>query len=223
VYDGIWHLEELSAPYIDSSATKRNGSGGNVAVAGKLGAAHRFEGAGASIISIPSMVLPATYTVSAWVASEVPTQDPNQAVNFLNIADSMTLRIRQTAQVEARAYHHCGGDWPSYDFSGALLVTRTKWSLLAMTFQNSQISLYIDGHLDGSGPTSAGVASATGVSYLGGANPGCNYENIRSLKGTLDEVRVAFRVLTPAFLASEYKNQADPAAFAVFGPEELRP
>ena len=42
------------------------------------------------------------------------------------------------------------------------------------------------------------------------------------LNGSVDEVRIATRIRSPAWIAAEFANQSDPASFYTVGPEEPR-
>ncbi|UOQ96195.1 T9SS type A sorting domain-containing protein [Hymenobacter sp. 5317J-9] len=79
-----------------------------------------------------------------------------------------------------------------YKVTSNATCTANTWYHVAGTFDGTAMKLYINGALDNSTAVT-GTAAATGVFYLGR-----NYEALRTLNGSLDELRVWTRALTAA-------------------------
>ncbi|MFD2720088.1 LamG-like jellyroll fold domain-containing protein [Hymenobacter monticola] len=79
-----------------------------------------------------------------------------------------------------------------YKVTSSATFTTNTWYHVAGTFDGTAMRMYINGVLDNT-TNVTGAAAATGVFYLGR-----NYEALRTLNGSLDELRVWNRALTAA-------------------------
>lgn len=83
-----------------------------------------------------------------------------------------------------------------YKVTSVASFTANTWYHVAGTYDGTTMKMYINGVLDNSTAVT-GTSAATGTFYLGR-----NYEPIRTLNGSLDELRVWSRPLTAAELVA---------------------
>jgi hypothetical protein len=83
-----------------------------------------------------------------------------------------------------------------YKVTSATTFAVNTWYHVAGTYDGTTMKMYINGVLDNS-TSVTGTSAATGVFYLGR-----NYEALRTLNGSLDELRVWRRPLTAAELVA---------------------
>ncbi|MBK7856376.1 MAG: T9SS type A sorting domain-containing protein [Bacteroidetes bacterium] len=144
-----------------------------------------------------------TISMTAWVylrnpAPTFPDFDGLAGIRNNVDADFYLLHF-STSSIEARFRNSTGAN---YDVIGTGVQLNT-WTHLALTYDCSTLSLYIDGLLDGSIAASGSIASTTEDFYMGNLlYQTTNYW----LDGKLDEVSLWNRALTPAEINCMYNN-----------------
>ena len=72
------------------------------------------------------------------------------------------------------------------------------WTHVALTYNGSQLRLYVNGVQVASGAASGAIQSSTSPLWIGGNQPYGEY-----FKGLIDDVRVYNRALTPAEIQTD--------------------
>jgi len=186
-----------------------NGSFNGSYVPGEVRDAFYIPGSGSIYVSVPqsSALEPAQVTVDAWVKANgspgnykyiVDKGGPN------NCADPGSYALYTGANGGLEFYVSDGTNVVLSPDAGAG-VWDNNWHLVAGTYDGTQASLYVDGVLVGSTPSSIS-AIAYGLFdnnlYIGAFSPGCT-QNL-SFLGSIDEVEVYSRALSQSEIQSIY-------------------
>jgi Concanavalin A-like lectin/glucanases superfamily len=232
-YDAVWHLDEPTGAnaFVDSTLNHRSGTGGNVGVAGKVGGGHQFAGGTDKKIVVAggALTLAGEYSASAWIAPE----RSNSGGRFLNLANSMSFRI-ETASADSaklvlgiRTADDCKGTWTDFDFESVLSFSPSTWTYAVVVVAAWQPVFYVNGLASLAKATHGAKPGAVPISRVG-ANllgntlcmSGTPPDNTRSLVGGLDEVRFTSRVLSEAWVKTEFANQSAVKNFAMIQPAQ---
>lgn len=193
---GYWSFDEGSG----SVATDFSGRGnagtfaGNATwAAGKRGKAASFDGSGDYV----SKTSPSSFntgasarTIMGWIK---PVDTTALKVPFVygicNAGnDSKAFGVYLDAS-EVLNFWGCGG---AYDFSTGVTIRNGEWTHIAVTYDGTNVRVYVNGTLAGS-PTARTLGSSTAFWEVGGANlldSGNYYFN-----GQIDDVRIYTRAL----------------------------
>jgi parallel beta-helix repeat protein len=223
-YQGVWHMNQANAT--DSTANVNNGttqgSGTLTPEAGKIGVAVGFPGNSApayiSCGNPASLQFSAAgaYTWEAWVNS------PSSQSGGTGVIEKKTPGADASGQGYAL---NLGGNTPSVRFQSTSdsakqlqsngLANFGQWSLITATYNNSAVSIYINGSLDKSG-TVATTDDLTNNFLIGrrSADSASGY-----FFGQIDEVKYSNTVRSADWIATEYRNQNSPGAFYTVGTE----
>lgn len=222
-FAAVWHLEEAPpGDQLDSLGARPGSPAGGMndtdLVAGAVGRALDLDG-GDDIITFDNPLAGGSaHTVSAWVRQE--TTDDNDALVVLGTgacAEARWLHSRFDDQTVAVGFY-CD-DWPD---SGAD-IQGDGWTLLHWTYAAGESRLYVDGEPQGPPFSHDGTPDTQGADgFIGNVPASAGFGANMGLNGAVDEVRIATRARTPAWIAAEHANQADPGAFYTIGPEEPR-
>lgn len=144
-----------------------------------------------------------TISITAWVYLRNPNPtfpDFDGLTGIRNNADADFYLLHfSTNSIEARFRNSAG---INFDVIGTGVQLNT-WTHLALTYDGSTLSLYIDGLLDGSVPASGSIASTTEDFYMGNLiYQTTNYW----FDGKLDEVSLWNRTLTPSEINCIFHN-----------------
>lgn len=144
-----------------------------------------------------------TISMTAWVYLRNPSPtfpDFDGLAGIRNNVDADFYLLHfSTSSIEARFRNSTG---VNYDVIGTGVQLNT-WTHLALTYNGSTLSLYIDGLLDGSIAASGFIASTTDDFYMGNLlYQTTNYW----FNGKLDEVSLWNRTLTPSEINCIYNN-----------------
>lgn len=173
-------------------------------VPGKKGSALSFDGISSrAVISGPTMVPSGAtqFTVAAWAKKNTSAGGMVAYKNgpfFLNMG---------TVLGNSGFVVHTSGGW-----AGAQGVTNLnvgQWYHLALTYNsnNSLISVYVNGKLDGTGVQTGGIGSAIdciGIGYS--SDSGCSVSNTSYFNGSVDDLRLYNRALTASEIYNLYKQ-----------------
>jgi len=239
-YQAVWHLQnDPVTRIIDSSSFENHGtaSGGmtmtNV-VAAKLGNGLRFDGVD-DYVSAPDSdsLRPIDVTLSGWykplAAGKGMYVISKASFDYWGNADGHTYGFMISNDNSLKATFE-RPDSQQYDSAGNFITSQNEWYYLTLTFnEETNIgTLYVNGALHGSvGPCHSSVLwypqpwdfiigasrQSTGSTKVPNVFQDC----------MIDEVQILNSVKTAGWIATEYSNQNDPAAFLSFGAEETEP
>ena len=210
-YAGVWHLGEATGSLADSTGHSLSASrvGGNPSLitqtSGPVGNAiyQGDEEGNSTCLEVPSydaLAVGGSFAVSGWFNADAISAYPR-------------LFSRGTSAV-AGFEAECGGDGTVYargstaagNFvnSGATSLVG-NWTHVAVVYDDTDISIYINGERVRSGTTDAVVDNGNPL-YIGcGGVVGNKY----SLKGKIDEFRLLDAVPSAAWVAAEYATAND--------------
>jgi hypothetical protein len=190
-----------------------NGNAGTVQGAtwtttGKFGKALSFNGSSSrvQVADSTSLDLASGATVEAWVYPAAAqtgwrTVVQKQADSYLLHASSDAGGLRPAAGVTV------GASVPTVFGPSALPVA--AWSHLAMTFDGSEVRLFVNGLQVANSPLSGSIAPSGSPLWIGGNNPYGEYFN-----GLIDEVRVYSAPLSQTEIQTDMANPVAPNADA---------
>lgn len=213
-YQGVWHLGDGDSTaagfYQDSSTNGEHGTltdadGDSATVAGRIAGAYDFNG-DADRIDIPnfSQYLTTAMTISGWVRPSPPQPDHDGYFGIRNgdVDHSFyVLQLLNTSDLEFRFRNSVGG---AHDAPAASAVSAGTWVHVALTYDGSDLTSYVDGRLISQDATANGVFSSSGHAFSIGAVGG------NPMDGTVDEVRVSNTARPGCWVAASYNNQAWP-------------
>ena len=201
---GYWRFDEGSGTRVgDSSGFANTGTAQNGMTwsVGRIGGGGVFDGTNAQvqIANSPSLnVSGSGLTVTAWVKPSAV--DSYRVIVHKEAQYSLALLNGQLTYADSATW--------SYAAIGAYgSIPAGAWSHLAVTFDGSVISFYINGTLVGSKPRAGAITTS--------ANPVCLAAyNCQALRfgGTLDEVAVYARALSPTELQTLASAGTPPTA-----------
>lgn len=196
----LMHLDESAGTntFADSSGNNNGGtcSGAScptMGVAGKFGTGGNFNGLNSVISSNISSINSGQISVSAWIKTTnggiglIVNQDPTFDFGVGWTSNKLTLWLNDGS------------------FKGATSVSNVndgKWHFVVGVYDNSSIKLYIDGVQDG--VNNVGNISRVGTAkktVIGALNSGG-----QNFLGTIDEISIFNRALTPTEISDHYKR-----------------
>jgi RHS repeat-associated protein len=183
-----YSFDEDEGEVAGDSAGEHDGAiSGAVWVPGKFGPALRFEGDGEDKVTVPSspdLELSEGFTIDAWVK-------PGARYNYYPIVE------KETPGSFGYEFGLSGGFWPTASvhpegsyaeqlFAGET-IPRHVWSNVAVTYDGTDLRLYVDGELSGTEAVSAPRGGA-GALLVGSSEP-------FGFTGKIDELRIYDRAL----------------------------
>lgn len=171
-------------------------------VAGKVGQAFSFDGAGdyVTIPDHPSLNPTAAITVDAWIFSNNTSYAP-PIVKKTDDASGYALELSQdSSQVLFWVNLGSGGSggWFSSPAGG---LTRGIWTHVAGVYDGTSVSLYMNGQLIGSTPAPGAILPSTNNPLNIGWD---SSQPTRFFSGLIDEVEIFNRALTAQEIAAIY-------------------
>jgi len=233
-YKGVWHMN--SDTIIDATVNRNYGfnKGTTREVNGKMGAARRFDQSLAQCIRIPThtSLEPAnSVTLSCWFK---PSAQTNAYAKLIH-KGRHDLWPYNSFALERRNTNGYGFTLGTQDNAGGakeaannlpVVEDGNNWYQLVGTYDGVNMRLYINGVLRNQFPWTENIMynfpSRAGEIFdivLGGAQDG----GIGWYQGLIDEVRILNQAKSATWIATEYANQADPAAFYTLGIELKNP
>jgi len=182
---GGWSFDHIvGTTVLDDSGNGNNGTiYGATQVNGVSGEALSFDGVD-DYVNVPISSAPNIFTITAWIYSTVSNREQHIA-EFTNM------------QFYVHSNRLGTSSWSNV--SGAATLTTKKWYHVVCVRDGSQVKLYLDGNLDGSG----GMLGANPISpfVIGDLyNHAGNYH----FSGFIDDVRIYSEALTQAQIQQYY-------------------
>ena len=207
---GYWKFDEGSGTVAsDSSGNGYTGAisstGASFSPMGKNGQALLFNGSGyVESTSFSALSGLNQYTESAWIKfNSLPSTYP--AIITRNGGWDGALFIVQSG---SKAGSQTGANWTA----GATTLQPNTWYHIAASYNSQNVSLYVNGNLDGTYNYSS-VLSSTPILRIGALTSGTYNFN-----GTIDEVRIYSRALTASEIQLLYSDPSN-ILFVVDKPE----
>jgi len=225
-FAAVWHFDDpLSTPAIADATRTHAGTAVGLEparqVPARLGGGIDFQALNDLIQFVNPLIGAGSHTISAWIDARTAT-----AYNGIVIVGSpLTNQSRwfHTAFMGGVSVGFYGNDWAP----AAPTVDGAGWTLLHWVFDGStRVSrLYRDGVLLGTFTHATGIDTQGAAGYIGYAPGqwGPSLTTPVSLRGTLDEVRIATVARSAGWIATEFANQSSPSTFYTVGDEELAP
>ncbi len=198
---GHWTMNESSGTRMSDSSGNSNdatvsNSNGITWIAGRIGNASNLNGTTGTFGSVPhkSALNPRALTIAVWIS---PQSLGNRFIISKGAIDGFELRTIDTGVLEFRFNRETNGSTYRLRSIQNYPTDGTTWMHVAVTFDGSRTSLYINGVLDNS-------ATYTSPSILYDSNPlqiGARNGSGRWL-GRIDDLRLHNRALTASEIAA---------------------
>jgi YD repeat-containing protein len=166
-------------------------NGAEWAGAGKFGGAMRFDGKD-DIVTVPDsddLDFTTAFTLEAWVRPE--ERNVWSSVLTKERGGSLSYQIHAEGPGRPAAYIDTSEGAPAVTGEDALPVK--TWSHLALTYDEEELRLYVNGELEGTSPGAGSVTTSAGPLQIGG---NVVWGEDDSYKGLIDEVRLYDRALS---------------------------
>ncbi len=216
-YKAIYHLDESSSPYLDSTSNANNSTSGiyPTQTAGKIYKGQLFDGSTNTIVTTAnsSLDMSSSMTLEYWVSKttnlggyETPITkrvQPSNAANYESGMDNSTKNV----------YFWGGG---LYAISGINVGTDGTWHHIAIVTTSGGSDFYLDGVFNSHtaivlGPTNAAALAIGSVNNNGTA--------FQYFKGALEDLRISNTARGADWIATEYANQDSPSTFYTIHPD----
>lgn len=230
-FAAVWHLDDTLATTTIADATGLHaGTASGFALTGQgggqLGGGIAFDGTGTSTIVFQNPLSGnGKHTISAWVKQLATTHTSTILVLGTSATDQARFLYGYSGNTNGNGIG-CGlysDDWypANQDIEGNV------WTYVVWTYEgpNKKNHLYKNGVEIGppGGTASNNAANTTGTTGIIGYAPEPAFGTSTGMSGTLDELRIATVMRDPAWIATEYANQSDPATFFSVGAEQPAP
>ena len=189
--------------------------------AGHPGRAARFDGRTSHVI-IPhsdDLALSADFTLSLWLKLDEATNQMLLAKHKANGAPTGWIWVRRLEGYDFE---------PPYSAASPALTSNAgvgRWAHLVFTLATAPrtYAFYVDGVLVGSGPALQTILTTDSTPLYVGTEPTINGALQEFLRGSLDEVRVYGRALSPAEVAALHaaESPANRTPTTIFAPTQL--
>lgn len=194
-----WPLDETSGDIVQDTIGGRDGeivSGDLSWVPAKFGNGLQFDGTGVvEVTRDAELELTDSVTLTAWVMFD----DLEGRQDIVSYADSYAIIKESDSTFRGFIYQ---GAWPMAN--GATAAEADQWYFAAMTYDSTDIKIYVNGELDGSLGAPGGIQFQDAPFWFGGApaDPGQAW----FFKGILDEVEIWNRAMTEEEVMEVYEN-----------------
>lgn len=194
-----WPLDETSGIIVHDIIGGRDGETNSDKlkwVPAKFGNGLQFDGAGVvEVTRDAELELSESVTLSAWVMFD----DVTGRQDIVSYADSYAIINEDDYTFRGFIYQ---GGWPMAN--GATAAEADQWYFAAMTYDSTDIKVYVNGELDGTAGAPGGIQFQDAPFWFGGApaDPGQAW----FLKGILDEVEIWNRAMTEEEVMEVYQN-----------------
>jgi endonuclease/exonuclease/phosphatase family metal-dependent hydrolase len=202
-----WKLDE-TAGSTTAQDSSTNGNTGTVSDPQQWTSAGQVDGAlaftGSSSVTVNPVAMPAarslkpqrTFAISAWVKAD--GTGPNGA-EIATMGDSYALRIQPNGNV--KVFFNDGG-WRTHLTTTVDVVGDGRWHHLVGQYDGNLMEIYVDGVRYPSPPYSGSpINYGLGASFRLGQHG--NGSALYGFRGTIDQVRVYARALTPAEITAQ--------------------
>ncbi len=194
-----WPLDETSGESVEDIIGGRNGeiaSGDLSWVPAKFGNGLQFDGTGVvEVTKDAELELSESVTLTAWVMFD----DVSGRQDIVSYADSYAIIKESDSTFRGFIYQ---GGWPMAN--GATAAEADQWYFAAMTYDSTDIKIYVNGELDGTAGAPGEILFQEAPFWFGGApaDPGQAW----FFKGILDEVEIWNRAMTEEEVMEVYQN-----------------
>ena len=225
---GVWHANEtfyydddlvanttdLLAYYkfnnnsLDSSGNGNDGThGGNPQnITGVINEAYEFDGID-DYVNLSNLSLSGTQmSITGWINSE-------------NISKTQRIIGRWTSAGNQRSFHFSLGSslglsvsddgLPASGASSNTILNDNQWYYIAVTYNAGNVTFYLNGQEDGNGTTDASINPAYTITYIGILQHDFDNAIDAYFNGTIDELSIYNRTLSPEEINKEYYRRAD--------------
>ena len=187
------------ASVTDASGNGQTGtiSGATWTPQGKFGSALSFNGINnwVTVASSSLLNLTAGMTLEAWILSTATSGTRDVIVKEGSNLDIYNLYARNwRGRPESNAY--IGGS--NRTAEGGVALPANVWTHLAGTYDGTTVRLFVNGTQVASAAITGAIATSTGALRIGGNSMWGEY-----FQGTIDEVRIYNRALTPAEIQAD--------------------
>jgi hypothetical protein len=194
-----WPLDETSGDVVQDIIGGRDGeiaSGDLSWVPAKFGNGLQFDGTGyVEVTKDPELELSESVTLTAWVNFD----DVSGRQDIVSYADSYAIIKESDSTFRGFIYQ---GGWPMAN--GTTATEAGEWYFAAMTYDSTDIKIYVNGELDGTAGAPGEILFQGAPFWFGGApaDPGQAW----FFKGILDEVEIWNRAMTEEEVMETYQN-----------------
>lgn len=209
-YGGVWHLSNAATDASgQNSATNIDGTSIDI---GQFASARRFDGLDDRIDVGSASAIDGIFagggTIEAWF--NAASTGENGAGRIM-VKGSWLITFANGGIRFFYNHTSTDGDWQTG------VVSLNQWHHVAVGYNGATATIYIDGAdatTQSQNPNGTEIGDATSNLEFG------NEAALdRTFDGTIDEVRVSTGLRDAAWIATEYRNQVNPGAFAPLGPE----
>lgn len=206
----LLHLNELSGVITDYSGYGNNGTcegGVTYGVPGRYNTALRFDGANDSvrIADSESLNISGSITLEAWINPASTIDSSNSNIRVIDKQRAYYFLFDYpTADGRLKFVLRIGGNY-IYLFSTTSTWTQGQWYHIVGTYDGSYMRLYVNGALENSQPQTGNIAN-TPVDLFLGVRAVKSVPTDMYFDGTIDEVAIYKRVLSPQEVISHYKR-----------------
>lgn len=206
-YHGVWHFNNTVADASANNVTSTNNGSTHLA-ASKIGEGRTFNNNWVELSTFPNLTT--SYTITGWVYSTNVAQDGQRIfVDDVNNTGGYGFSIADEATPGRLRFYSRGSNPVSLDANAFTLVNNTWYHVAAVADIAGNIKrIYVNGVERVNGTFTNAWGTDAGNASIGGETAAGETGN--RLQGRLDEVRVASRVLSPQWLATEYNSQNQP-------------
>ena len=205
-----WPLDETAGDVVQDVIGGRDGeiaSGDLSWVPAKFENGLQFDGTGyVEVTKDPELELSESVTLTAWVKFD----DVTGRQDIVSYADSYAIIKESDSTFRGFIYQ---GAWPMAN--GTTAIDAGEWYFAAMTYDSTDIMIYVNGELDGSIGAPGEIQFQGAPFWFGGApaDPGESW----FLKGILDEVEIWNRAMTEEEVMEVYQNPPPSSAVDMKG------
>jgi hypothetical protein len=195
-----WSLDEGSGDVVKDDVAGNDGKfvdGKLDWVNAKFGKGLEFTGKDihVAIKKSPALESPDSVTLSAWV--NFTKIDGRR--DIVSYDDSYAIIIEGGV---FKAFIHLGGGWPMA--SGTTPIKTGEWYFAAMTYDGTNVNIYVNGELDGSVAALGKIGYQNFELWFGGAPADPNQPWL--FAGILDEVEIWSKAMTEVEIMNLYKS-----------------
>jgi len=231
-YVAVWHLNETSDSYTDSTTNSNNGtwngggSGFRTSIAKIGNNCPEFDGSGDNdyieVTSDNSLDF-TTFTVEGWAYTDDNTHEGGVISRNMFSPTKTGWNIEQWHSTVCQMMVQPGEGHATVIYDGVNLPQDT-WYYFTMAYDDSNVYWYRNGDDTGQGAQALTIDNIDENLYMGCANPGGAGGGLRyEMNGRLDEIRLSNIQRTSGWIKTTYSSQNSPADFFSIGSEESKP
>ncbi len=197
---GIWHLDEASGNFIDSSSNAYHldnlrGTAPTYNQSGKFSTSVNFNGNGARYrtdATVPNLRITGNITVEAWVYKTAAAVSQQSIVSKWDNSALNRRAYNLTLDSNSLPIFYVSPDGTSSVASrvtSSIALPLNSWVHLAGVYDGSKLYIFVNGVLQGSNNYSGGISNQPADFFIGAA---VQFEGVTAyFDGKIDEVRVS--------------------------------